>query len=55
MKWISLTAERTLYVQRGRDVILCDRNHPGPVELVLGMTAEQVEALRRNLPSPERR
>ena len=45
MVWVSVTAERALYADRGRDVILCDRL-PSPVELVLCLTDEQWAHLR---------
>ncbi len=39
--WITIEAERILYVDRGRNVILCDRL-PGAGTLVLQLTTEQV-------------
>ena len=33
--WITIEAERALYVDPGRDVILCDRGHRGRVTLVI--------------------
>lgn len=41
-KWITIEAQRVLYVDRGRDVILCDRGHPGPVTLVLKLEESAV-------------
>ena len=29
-RWVTLEVERVLYVDRGRDVIACDRNIVGP-------------------------
>jgi hypothetical protein len=34
-RWITIEAERALYLQRGQEAILCDGGHPGPVVLVL--------------------
>jgi hypothetical protein len=34
-RWVTIEANRVLYVDRGRDVILCDRGHRGPVTLVI--------------------
>lgn len=38
--WITVEAERVLYADRGRDVILCDREMPGPVTLVIKISDE---------------
>lgn len=40
-RWITLEAERVLYVDRGRDVILCDRGHSGSVTLVVKISDEE--------------
>lgn len=40
-RWITIEAERVLYVDRGRDVILCDRGHKGPVTLVLKISDDE--------------
>lgn len=48
--WISVTAESALYVDRGRDVILCDRL-PHPVELVLKLTPAQFAGLKAEVAS----
>lgn len=45
-RWITIEAERVLYVHRGRDVILCDRDHPGPVTLVVKLTNEEMQKLK---------
>lgn len=42
--WIPVTAERVLYVDRGRDVLLCDRQSPG--ELLVQLSSEQAAATR---------
>ena len=43
-RWIIIDAERALYVDRGRDVILCDRGHSGPVTLVLKVSERSLRA-----------
>ena len=48
MRWITIEAERALIVDRGRDVVLCDRGYPGPVTLVLkiaGFTPDPPDSL----------
>jgi hypothetical protein len=50
--WVTIAADRALYADHGRDVILCDRI-PTPATLVLLLTPEQVEAVRTALPSPQ--
>ncbi len=55
-EWITLTAERALYVQHGRTVVLCDRL-PSPVTLVLKLDAESLNAraaLSGKAPHPSR-
>lgn len=42
-RWITLDVERVHYVDRGRDVILCDRNQPGRITLVMKVTREAME------------
>ena len=49
VRWITLDVERVLYVHRGRETILCDREHPGAVTLVLQVTDG---ALTRALTAP---
>lgn len=40
--WVIIDVERVLYVDRGIDVILCDRLHaPTPTTLLVRMTPEQ--------------
>ena len=41
--WITINAEQVLYVDRGINVILCDRNIPH--ELVVRLSPEAVAAL----------
>lgn len=41
--WITVKADRVLYVYRGREVILCDRDTPH--ELVLRLAPKAVAAL----------
>lgn len=43
--WITLECSRVLYVDRGRETILCDRI-PSPVTLVIGQTPAQYELSR---------
>lgn len=45
-RWLTIDAQRVLYVHRGRDVILCDNHHPGPVTLVVKMTDEAIKRMR---------
>jgi hypothetical protein len=49
-RWITLKAKRVLYVQFGRDVILCDREHPGPVTLVLCVSGDALKDALALLP-----
>lgn len=42
-RWFTIEAERVLYVHRGRDVILCDRDHSGPVTLVVRLSNQAIE------------
>lgn len=44
MAWVYIKAQRALYVDRGRDVILCDRLQPGEVELVLRIDGPDIPA-----------
>lgn len=44
--WVTVDAERALYADRGRTPVLCDR-FPEPVTLVLKLTGEQIESIRR--------
>jgi tRNA A37 threonylcarbamoyladenosine synthetase subunit TsaC/SUA5/YrdC len=39
--WVTIDAERALYVDRGVETILCDRL-PGPVTLVLKVRADAI-------------
>lgn len=39
-QWITIEAERVLYVDRGRNVILCDDHHKGPVTLVVKVSKQ---------------
>lgn len=34
-EWVTIEAERVLYVERGRTVIACDRGFSGPVTLIV--------------------
>ena len=43
-EWVTLKVERALYVDEGRDIILCDRL-PGPVTLVLKIRKDQIPEL----------
>lgn len=47
-RWIEVEAERTLYIDRGREVILCDRCHPAGTLLLL-VNAESAERLMADL------
>lgn len=42
--WVTVHADRILYVDYGVDIILCDRNMPSAGTLVLRMTREQIDA-----------
>lgn len=46
--WLIIEAERAFYVDRGREVILCDRL-PSPSTLVLRISPEQFDKLRRDM------
>lgn len=48
-KWVTVRVERVLYINRGRDVILCDDNFPNGAELVLRLSPEAVQKLRDDL------
>ena len=53
-RWLEIDAERTLTVDRGRDVILCDRGNPPNGEtLVVLITPDAEEKLRRQLDARE--
>jgi hypothetical protein len=43
-RWVTIEAERALYVDRGRTVVLCDRL-PSPVTLVLKLPATAIRSL----------
>lgn len=43
--WITIDAERALYVDRGVNIILCDRL-PSPVTLLVKISDEQAQYLR---------
>lgn len=45
-RWITIEAERVLYVDRGRDAILCDRGHRGRVTMVLELSDDEAHKLR---------
>ena len=47
--WITIKADQVLYVDRGRDVILCDRNIPRELVLQLspGTVAAVLEQIKR--------
>ena len=40
-RWITIDVERALYVDRGREVILCDRL-PSPATLVIKVRGDQI-------------
>lgn len=46
--WIILEVERCLYVDRGQDVILCDRGHHGPITLVLKLQEKSAMTQRED-------
>jgi len=46
--WVTIEADRILYVDRGRNVILCDRL-PEAGTLVLRLTPEQVVAALKQM------
>ena len=45
--WLTIKADRVLYVDRGQDVILCDRDIPH--ELVVRLSPEAMVALLRQV------
>lgn len=47
--WITVHADRILYVDYGIDTILCDRVMPARGTLVLRMTREQIDAVVRQV------
>lgn len=47
--WITIEAERVLYVQSGRDVILCDNHHHGSVTLVLKLSDAVADQFARTI------
>jgi hypothetical protein len=50
MVWITVEAERALYVARGRDTILCDdRHHDNQVTLVVRLSPEAIQKLKTDL------
>jgi hypothetical protein len=52
-RWLQIDVERTLTVDRGRDVILCDRsNAPTGETLVVLISPREEENLRRQLAAP---
>jgi hypothetical protein len=48
-RWITIDAERVLYVHRGRDVILCDDHSPGKRTIVVKVTEQTAAALAKEL------
>jgi hypothetical protein len=42
-EWLTIECERALYVDRGRETVLCDRL-PSPITLVVKLTAQAIEA-----------
>lgn len=44
-QWITLRAERVLFVDEGRDTILCDRGYQGPIMLLVKLTVVQKDAV----------
>jgi len=46
--WLTIEADRALYADRGRDVILCDRL-ASPITLVVRVNEISAAALRRQL------
>jgi hypothetical protein len=47
--WITIEVERALYVDRGRDVILCDDHCPGRRVIVVKLSDQAVNELRGDL------
>ncbi len=45
--WVTIAADQVLYVDRGRDVILCDRGYAR--ELVVQLSAAALDALRKQI------
>jgi hypothetical protein len=45
-QWITIEAERVLYVDRGQSVIVCDRAQRGPVTLLLRLSDVEMQKLR---------
>lgn len=41
--WLTIKSRRALYVDYGRDAILCDRFHSGPVTFV--MDVEEIDGM----------
>ena len=46
-RWIHINCQRALYVDRGRETILCDRDIPS--ELLILVSPEAIELLKRDL------
>lgn len=42
--WITVNALRAFYVDRGHDVVVCDRGHSGPVTLILLVSQDELSA-----------
>lgn len=47
-EWITVNCERALYVDRGRDVIACDRLSSN-VTMLLKVAAAEIETMRQQL------
>ena len=45
--WVTIAAERVLYVDRGREVILCDRQ--ATPEIVVQLSSEALASLRKQI------
>lgn len=51
--WLEIDVERTLTVDRGRNVILCDRsNAPSGETLIVLVSPESIDRLRNQIDSP---
>lgn len=54
-RWLQINVERTLTVDRGRDVILCDRsNAPQGQTLVVLVSPENIRLLKEQLSDGQR-
>ena len=51
--WVTIRADSVLYVDRGREVILCDRGHAR--ELVVQLSPAALDALRKQITNREER